>query len=96
MELIFEILLELILEGSIETSQNKKVSKWIRYPLIFIICLFFLGVFCLLMFIGIISLKQNLYLGIFLILVSPLLVVASILKFKKVYLSKQKLIRSLS
>lgn len=70
MELIFEILLELVFEGSVEISKNKKVSKWIRYPLIFIICLFFLSVFSLLIFTGIISLKKNPYLGVFLILVS--------------------------
>lgn len=90
MELIFEILMELIFEESLEISKNKKISKWIRYPLIFIICLFFLGVFSLLIFIGIVGLKENIYFGIFLILVGILLFISSILKFKKVYLSKKE------
>jgi len=41
MEFLIEELLNLIFEGSIEISSNKKVSKWIRYPLIVIIILFF-------------------------------------------------------
>lgn len=35
MEIVFEILIELILEGTMEASKNKKVPKIIRYPLIF-------------------------------------------------------------
>ena len=32
MDFIIELVMELLLEGSIEISSNKKVSKWIRYP----------------------------------------------------------------
>ena len=37
MEFIFEMVLELILEGTLEISKNRKVPKIIRYPLIFFI-----------------------------------------------------------
>lgn len=30
MEFVIELLLDLIIEGSIEVGKNKKVSKWIR------------------------------------------------------------------
>ena len=51
MDLLIEIILELILEGSIEISSNRKVPKWIRYPLILILTILFsiiiVGIFIL-------------------------------------------------
>lgn len=44
MDFVFEIILELILEGSIEIGANKKVSKWIRYPLLLIAAMFYFAV----------------------------------------------------
>ena len=41
MEFIIECILELLLEGSIEVLPNKKISKWIRYPLAIFVILFF-------------------------------------------------------
>ena len=52
MDLLIEIILELILEGSIEISSNKKVPKWIRYPLIFIITALFLTIIIGILFLG--------------------------------------------
>lgn len=37
---LFEFILELVVEGSIEISKNKKINKWIRYPLIALIIIF--------------------------------------------------------
>lgn len=34
MDFIFELLFELIFEGALSVSSDKKVSKFIRYPLI--------------------------------------------------------------
>lgn len=34
MDELIEFILDLLLEGGIELSANKKVSKWIRYPII--------------------------------------------------------------
>lgn len=51
MEFIFELIGEGILELLFETSANKKVTKWIRYPLVFIFGVFYsmiLICFCLL------------------------------------------------
>ncbi len=45
-EVVIEFFLEIIVEGTIELCGSKKVSKWIRYPLITLfslICLAFIG-----------------------------------------------------
>jgi len=44
MDALFEFLFELIFEGSLEAAKSKKLSKWIRYPLIVLISLFIVGV----------------------------------------------------
>lgn len=43
-EFIIELILELIMEGSVSICKSKKVSKWIRYPLIFLVSLISLGI----------------------------------------------------
>lgn len=88
MEFIFEFLLELVLEGSIEISKSSKIPKYIRYPLIVIISLFFIAVIGLIFFAGILSLKENLSLGIFFILIGLLVLIMSIIEFRKTYLIK--------
>ncbi len=88
MEYIFEFILELVLEGSIEVSKKKNIPKYIRYPLIFVIVLFFIAVIGLILLVGVLSMKENMLLGIFFILVGLFLLIMSILKFKKIYLEK--------
>lgn len=43
-EFIIELILELIMDGSVSICKSKKVSKWIRYPLIFLVSLISLGI----------------------------------------------------
>lgn len=88
MEILFEFILELILEGSIETSKNEKIPKWIRYFLILIISLFFIGVIGLVFLAGFLVFKENAFVGIFLIGIGLFMLIASIIKFRKVYLRK--------
>ena len=40
MEYVIEFILELLVDGTIEILPNKKVSKWIRYPLGILVGLF--------------------------------------------------------
>lgn len=90
MEYVFEFILELVLEGSIEISKNRKIPKYVRYPLIAIIALFFITVIGLILLAGILSLKKNFLLGIFFIFIGLLLFIMSVIKFKKTYLIKIK------
>lgn len=88
MEYIFEFILELILEGSIELSKSRKIPKYIRYPLIVLILLFFISVIGLVFLAGILSLKENILLGIFIILIGLFMFIMSIVKFRKTYIIK--------
>lgn len=91
MEILFEILVELILEGTFEISKNRKVPKFIRYPLIFLIVLLFLGVAVLIFYTGVLVYQKiNKFCGIFLIVLGIAFVIGAILNFKKEYLRKKK------
>ena len=80
MELLFEYLIELIFEGRIEVAKNKKISKWIRYPLILIILLFIISVISLILFLGILlMIKEKTFIaGILLILIDVILIILGI------------------
>lgn len=87
MEYVFEFILELLLESGIEASKSSKIPKYIRYPLIVIISLFFIVVIGLIFFVGILSLKENILLGILLILIGLFMFIISVIKFRKTYLT---------
>lgn len=88
MECVFEFILELVLEGSVEVTKSTSVPKYIRYPLIVMISLFFLAVIGVIFWTGIIALKYNIVVGISLILIGLVMSIMSVMKFKKVYLTK--------
>lgn len=88
MEEILEFILELIFEGSMEVSKNRKMPKYIRYPLIVIISLFFIVIIGLIFLVGILSLKENTLLGIAFILIGLLMFIMDVVKFRKTYLIK--------
>lgn len=90
MDLIFEILIELILEGTIEISKNKKVPKLIRYPLILFIILLFIGVILIIFLTGVLAYQKiDKICGISLIIIGVIFAIASIIKLKKMYLLKK-------
>lgn len=86
MECLFEFILELVFEGSIEVSKSNKIPKYVRYPLIVIISLFFIAVIGLIFLAGILSLKENILVGIFFILLGLFMLIMSVIKFRKTYL----------
>lgn len=90
MDELFEALLELLFDLMLEISSNSKISKWIRYPLILIITLIFIIVIFGLMIIGLDLLKENIYIGSFLVLISIVLLISAILNYKKIYLENRK------
>ena len=89
MDIVLEFFLELIVDGGIEASGNKKLSRWIRYPLIALVVLFF-GTVIAMMFYLAFGLSSNepvasvafSSLGVFLL-------VGTLLKFKKLYFAKR-------
>lgn len=90
MDILLEIILELILEGGIEISSNQKVTKWIRYPIIFIIAIFVLIIIAGIFILGIYIYKESIALSIALIICSIALLIGCINKFKQLYLEKTK------
>lgn len=94
MELLIEFLVELILEGSMEISEDEKMPKWLRYICLTIVTLFFgtvtIGLFILGVYVG----KENIYAGIFFILIAFILLISGIIKFEKKYIEKRNLINN--
>ena len=88
MDFIFELILDLFLEGGMEVVSNKKISRFIRYPILTIIILFFLVVIFGIMYLGIVLLNDSLLGGLFFIIISLLLLVACIYKFRQVYVNE--------
>ena len=89
MDIVLEFFLELIVDGGIEASGNKKLSRWIRYPLIALVVLFFGTVIALIFYLAL-GLSSNepvasvafSSLGVFLL-------VGTLLKFRKLYFAKR-------
>lgn len=90
MEFFIELIVELILEGGIEISSNKKINKWIRYPIITIIALFFLVIILGTIFFGITLIEKSILGSLFITGIGVLLLVLGIIKFKKVYIEKKE------
>lgn len=88
MEFIIEFLVELLLEGSFELSKTKKTPNWLRYPLIIIVMLIFLGTAIIILLTGYLSLKEIPLLGISLIILGIVFIVYSIKKFKHIYIKR--------
>lgn len=88
MELIIEFIIELILEGSFELSKNLKTPKWLRYPLIILVILFFLAVIAIIFIVGYLALKENTIIGLLIIIISIAFAVYSISKFIDIYIKR--------
>lgn len=90
MDFIIELVIELLLEGSIEISSNKRVSRWIRYPLIVFIVTLFAGIILLMLYLSFSHLNKNALVAILILIISLFLLIAAIIKFKKIYVEKKK------
>lgn len=88
MELIIEIIIELILEGSFELSKNLKTPKWLRYPLIVLIILFFIAVVAIIFIVGYLALKENTIIGILLIIIAIAFAVNCVSKLIDIYIKR--------
>lgn len=84
MELLFEFLGEIFFEGIIEIIKNKKISKWIRYPLFLLISAFYLAIFAALLIICIkLFIKKEILGGVVMLFIVFLLLVLYICFFRK-------------
>lgn len=94
MEFLIEFLVELILEGSMEISEDEKMPRWLRYICLTIVTVVFGGVTIGLFVLGVYVGKENIYAGIFFILIAFILLISGIIKFEKKYIEKRTLINN--
>ena len=88
MDFIFELIIDLLLESSIEASKSSKIPKPIRIFLFLLVCLFFLSVIALIIWLGFDIVINGNILGILIILFGLLLLILCIIRFRKIYLKR--------
>jgi len=88
MEFLLELLVDLIVDGSISLNKNKKVPSFIKYFLIGFVGLLYLSVIIILFVLGMIIGKENIAVGLILIILSLVFLIFSVLEFRKKYVVK--------
>lgn len=81
--------MELIVDGAIEVSGNKKLSRWIRYPLITLIVLFFGALIALIFCLALGLSSDEPVASVVLSLLGLLILAGTVLKFRKLYFAKR-------
>ena len=89
MEFILEAILELILEGGITVGKNKKHSRWIRYPLLLLAGIVYIGIIALMIFIGFLVLREGLWRAIVMWAFALAFIIATVWSFRKEYKKKK-------
>lgn len=89
MEFLFELLLELAAEGTVELSKSVRVPRPVRFLLIGIIVLFSVAVIGVMLLASIMALKENVFFGIVLLAITLFMLVMGVIKFRDTYLRKK-------
>lgn len=90
LEFIIEFIVELIVDGGIELTKNKKISKWIRYPIVGIAFIITTAIFGLLFLIGFGLLNETILGGLVILGLTTFLLILAIRKFRKVYIEAKE------
>lgn len=88
MDLVIDFIVEIILEGIVELIQNKNISRWIRYPLLIAISIFYIFIFSVLVMILPDAFKENIYIGIVLLCLEIVLLIGVIYIVRKSIVKK--------
>ena len=83
LEIVIEFIVTLFVDNTDDIIKNKKISKWIRYPVIFITILLCSLVTVVPIILGFILLNKNIIASIILILIGIIFITAIIYKIKK-------------
>lgn len=83
-EMVFEIILEFLVDCGIELVQDRNKSKWVRYPVAVIGILLFSALILGLMLGGIMLMKANFLGGILIFAIGLLLCVLCVKKLRKI------------
>lgn len=82
---IIDFFVTLFVENADNIIENKKISKWIRYPIVILLILTWLILVCgtIILGIALIVLKQNLIAAMISILIGISFLIATIYKYRK-------------
>ena len=83
MEFLIDLIGEIIVEGLFELATNKKISKIIRYPLLALFIMLYLGMMLLLILLGISYYKENNFVAFILWGLALGLLIISVLGIRK-------------
>ena len=89
MDIVLEFFLELIVDGGIEASGNKELSRWIRYPLIALVVLFFGAVIAMMFYLAFGLSSDEPVASVIFSLLGLFFLVGTVLKFRKLYFAKR-------
>lgn len=85
-----ELIFELIFEGIVEASASSRLPKILRYILKTVICIFYISINALFVYIGISLLKdKNILGGIATLLLASAFIVMTIMAYRKVYIERK-------
>jgi len=87
-ELLIEFVVGIVIECIIETGENSKIPKYVRYSLLVITVLFFLAGIGVIFFAGSLAIQENIAAGIALLSLGSFMLAACIANFKKGYLAQ--------
>lgn len=87
-EIIIEFIAEIFIDNTDDIIKNKKISKWIRYPVIFITILLCALITVVPIILGIILLNKNIIASIIFITVGIIFLIGIIYKTKKIIKDK--------
>lgn len=88
MDFIIEIICELFLCIVSVFFEDKKVSKWIRYPFIGIILILYTFIIVVLIWVGIIGLQKDIIKPVVFFGLSAILLLSGIMSIRKIYEKK--------
>lgn len=85
MELLMELVIDLLLDGSVEVAKSHRISKWIRYPVIAMLAILYVATVAVIALVAWIVLKDGatLWLGVGLLVLDLVFVIYSMGKIRK-------------
>lgn len=78
-------MIDLLIEGGIEISSNKKINKLIRYPVLILMVMFFSVIIVGIIILGILLLKKNILFALLLLCLGLFMLFGSIVKLRRTY-----------
>lgn len=97
MDLILEFIFDLVLESSMGIAKDKKIKKWIRYPIAFLLSVFIIAVIGTIFFVGVVFIideEINIKLaGILFIVFDIILIASAIRKIKNEKINHEKSVK---